>query len=101
MAEWQDQTSYSQGERGKVDPRTWGLQVGEITLVVTYFVGFGKEWTTHTSSSDLIPSMRALGTEDLEEAKAKAIALCATEAQQRLAQYTELVATLGKMQADV
>lgn len=81
MAKWEDTTSYHQGERrGEAKPRSWGLDLGCCKLVVTKYHGCGDEWHTYCLVQRGGPI--GLGTEDLEEAKHKALQLAAEELRQ-------------------
>lgn len=44
MSEWKDDTSYSQGQRGKVPPSTWVLTVAGRRIVVTRRWGVDGTW---------------------------------------------------------
>ncbi len=41
---WKDTTSYSQGERGKAEPRTWSIETSGLRIVVTRRHGCEGWW---------------------------------------------------------
>lgn len=68
---WKDATAYSRGERGKVDPQTWLLDLGPIHITVTKHIHHGDIWTLHCGRVGI--RTESLRTDNLEEAKVKAI----------------------------
>lgn len=44
--EWRDSSSYSQGERGQVEPRTWELRLDGLCICVTRRIHLEGWWLT-------------------------------------------------------
>jgi hypothetical protein len=72
MKAWEDRTSYSRGERGKAEPRTWALQLGpDLTVVVTRHIHHPPDvWLM---SAGPFFSQTTLAETDVEEAKRRAL----------------------------
>lgn len=81
---WEDTTSYSRGERGKVDPRTWEAKAGPLRVVVTrQFRLDGWYMSCDLVGLDVVPV-----SDDLEAAKLDAVAMVCGAVEQ-LAKYGE------------
>ena len=77
MIVWKDTTSYSRWDDKRI-PRTWKAELPcDARLIVTKHIDYGEEWTT--SCYPLYDEIRPLGTEDLEEAKRKAMEMFVSE----------------------
>lgn len=74
-AKWKDRTSYSQGERGKVEPRTWDLDLELLTIIITRVFEAKGLWsdTWFLNCRELNISQYDLQMGDLEKAKRIAI----------------------------
>lgn len=92
MPKWRDETSFSQSGRQRV-PHTWVLAWGRLRIVVTKHVGFGDEWTLRAPELGY-PENVGLKTEDVEEAKRKALEICLKGAQEKVAFFTEIISSL-------
>ena len=68
---WSDVTSYSRGERGKIEPRTYELNIDGWLVVITKHRDWGSEWCLRSRSAGI--ELERLGTTRLSEAKFKAI----------------------------
>lgn len=95
MPKWRDETSFSQDDRTRV-PRTWVLAWGELRIAVTKYVGYGDEWTLRAPELGY-PENVGLKTEDVEEAKRKALEICLKEAQEKSALFTEIISSLERL----
>lgn len=74
MVEWVDATGYSQGERGKVEPRAWQIKSGAVNIWVSnghiYHPG---EWAVVCS---LVGFVKPMGLKaDIPAAEAQRLAL--------------------------
>jgi len=67
---WVDATSYSRGERGNVEPRTWNMKVGSWLFIITKHRDWGDEWVL--ICRDFGVECKRLGTTNSDEAKAQA-----------------------------
>jgi len=72
MIEWKDATSYRRGRSGKDEPRTFTAEVGAHDITVTRYHGIPDDWFLLSRSLG-ISTHQKLGTNDIEEAKAKAL----------------------------
>jgi hypothetical protein len=69
---WKDETRYSQGERGKVDPKTWSITSGGIRVTVTRHIYHDPDaWVMHCRELNI--DTFELSERDIEAAKAKAL----------------------------
>lgn len=68
---WRDSTNYSKGERGKVTPRQWSLDLDGIEIVVHGYIGCDG-WFVSTRG-DLAIERRALKALRAERARVEAI----------------------------
>jgi hypothetical protein len=76
---WKDVTSYSRGERDKVEPKAWECRVGTVRLCIHRYIGYSEDqW---------LGSCHDLGLKNLE--------LCSrgASAQQAQNRLVELIST--------
>jgi len=71
-SEWLDETSYSRGQRGKIDPQTWTLRFCGIRLHVTRRIHCDGPWFACCHDLSIDQMLRA---RELEEAKQEAVGL--------------------------
>lgn len=71
MAKWEDATSYRRGERGKVDPSTFQLLLTKMDICVTRHIDMPGTWVLRCPGIGI--DLWDLQTDDLEEAKCKAL----------------------------
>lgn len=75
MITWKDKTSYSQSERGKVEPRTWAAKIGmDYEVVISRHIHYPGSWIVYIRS---VIDTTDLLTDDLETAKQRALRLLA------------------------
>lgn len=53
MSEWEDTTSYSRDERGKIEPRCWELSMTGLCICVHRHIGFPGEWLLSCRELDI------------------------------------------------
>lgn len=70
---WRDASSYSRGERGVIAPTAWELDCGPVKITVHHYIGCGANW--FVSSEVVGLRTHDLKTDDVEAAKASAVAL--------------------------
>ncbi len=86
MGEWIDATSYRRGERAGGNPRTLTLEiVTGMHITVTKHIHFDDEWTAR--APELGIDRVGLGTEDLRDAKTKALEICLNLAKEKAARF--------------
>jgi predicted YcjX-like family ATPase len=82
---WEDTTSYSQGERGKTEPRTWTISTGDVLrrldVTVTRHIDYPGEWLLICRQLNV---RHALKSEELEPAKTEALKSLAWELERHL-----------------
>src|SRR5690606_15197937 len=82
---WKDTTSYSQGERGTIEPRTWTISTGDVLLrldvTVTRHIDYPGEWLLICRQLNM---RFALKSEDLGAAKSEALKAVAWELERHL-----------------
>jgi hypothetical protein len=74
MIEWEDVTSYSRDERGRIAPQSWEARFGDIRLCVTRHRDY-RGWVMQCYGICRSFRMHSLGIEDVEDAKAEAVTL--------------------------
>ncbi len=96
MGEWIDATSYRRGERAGGNPRTLTLEVVTgMHITVTKHIHFDDEWTAR--APELGVDRVGLGTEDLSDAKTKALEICLNLARKKAARFKEASRVLRAM----
>jgi hypothetical protein len=83
--QWKDATSYSQGQRGTINPTAWECSFAGVRIWVScghiYYPG---EWVMNCDALDLDKRRLGLAFEmPVSEVFAKALALAASEAKKR------------------
>lgn len=98
--EWKDATSYSQGQRGKIEPNAWECAVSGVRV----WVGSGHryypdEWVMHCYSLD-IEAKRIGPTAALSDADAQceALRIAASEASRRATNLIDFAAACQEPQ---
>lgn len=69
---WEDGTSYSQGQRGQVEPSTWEIKLpalGEVT--VTRWLSNREDWFLHCRQLNIREHL--LSSKDLKDAQSEAL----------------------------
>jgi len=79
---WEDATSYSQGERGRIDPSAWRCSVGHTSIWIgrahRYYPG---EWVMHCHELGFSEKKIGAATDiDLAEAKRRALSIASRQA---------------------
>lgn len=97
MIEWKDETSYSRGERGEVEPRTWIALIHGVSITVTRYVHDRTQWWLDCRDLDI--SYRVLGS-DLELSRADALALVHRAAREKATQLQALLAAIADETAE-
>ena len=92
---WEDETAYSNtvGEhQGEIDPRTWATYVNGVQVIVTRHVYFPETWVLlcRYLHLDLID----LHTDDIEKAKANALAKIRQTIEERVGELQEILKEL-------
>lgn len=87
---WQDETTYGRGQRGNIAPRTWGLTLAGIQIIVTQHIKYGNQWTLYCPVLDY-KTNKGLGTEDVEEAKDRAVRIILDAAEKRRDNLNSLI----------
>ena len=86
-APWKDESSYALGERGKIPPRTWRVQFGKFTLVVTRHIDYPPDvWVSHCHG---LWSPREMKSRDVREAACQAKAMLQVELERALREILE------------
>jgi len=75
MAEWKDATSYSQGQRGKIDPNSWETTIANIQVWVSRGHIYNPETWVVTSRELGVDAKPIANTADLTKDQALAEAL--------------------------
>lgn len=85
--QWKDATSYSQGERGTVPPRSWAATFGDVKVLIMSGHTFHKpNWVMKCEriSGDQLVEIARPGT-DLAEVKATALTVVETALREKIA----------------
>jgi hypothetical protein len=70
-AQWKDTTSYIQGARGTVEPRSWTLDGALVSITVHRYIGCGDAWFVTCRQAGL--EAADLNGPTLEDAKRQAL----------------------------
>ena len=70
MGEWKDETSYSRGERGKVEPQILVKTINGVRVIIHRHIYYKDTWLL--SCNELNIDNKNLDTNDFEVAKEKA-----------------------------
>lgn len=81
MIEWKDQTSFSRGETDRT-PRVWTGRVGAVSIAVLRHRDYPDTWVMQCELISLWP--RDLETNDVDDAKRKALDIVRVELQRAL-----------------
>ena len=77
MTQWKDATSYSRGERGQTEPRSWEIRMGHeyvVNVTVTRHIDYGNDaWLM--LCFPLFPKGKLLESKDLADAKVEALTI--------------------------
>lgn len=71
--EWKDETSYSRGELGKVEPDTWVLHLPTTRIAVHRHINHPGKWVLTCRRLGI--ELRELDADDVETAKRVALQL--------------------------
>lgn len=93
---WTDATSYSQGQRGRVDPSAWEYTIPGVKIwICNAHLYYPGEWVMNAKATGL--NERVIGpvsTMTLDQVKAEAIRLTWDAARMRAANARAIVDTL-------
>lgn len=93
---WRDATSYSRNEKvSETEPRTWKLEMGDVSVTVTKHIHYGDEWTI--VSDDLDIRQNGLGTTDAAVAKKEAVRIARRACEDRLEELERMLNKLKEL----
>ena len=85
-AVWKDTTSYSQNERGKVAPRTWSSDIGNVDIKIHRHIYYEPDiWLM--SCNYLNISNHELDSKDVDKAKEEALSIAKNMIEYRISEF--------------
>lgn len=93
---WEDHTSYSQGERGVVEPRCWMLVSSRLAELSVTLIHRGQRWEVTVDRSRSTAKYMELDDMPVAEAKAKAIDMLRAFIAEYVGKLEDALAVLGE-----